>query len=150
MLLTILFIVLTTMGTICFIGFFKDDSYEYINIKTSLADNNSIIAIFGTIFIIIGSCGLFFSLVIISIVQIPKEIAYEKCLNEKQILEYRLENQKENVFENSLLYNEIINFNNELTTHKVCCSDLWLSWFGNEKIADIEYIKLEVEENEKN
>lgn len=145
MLLTILFIVLTTIGSICFIDFFKDDSYKYIDAKKSLANDNPIIAILGYIFIIIGSCGLFFSLVIISIVQIPKEINYEKCLNEKQILEYRLENQKENVFENSLLYNEIINFNNKLTTHKVCCSDLWLNWFGNEKIADIEYIKLEVE-----
>lgn len=148
MLLTILFIVLTTIGSICFISFFKDDSYKYIDVKKSLANDNPIIAIFGFIFIIIGSCGLIFSLIIISIVQIPKEIDYEKCLNEKRILEYRLENQKENVFENSLLYNEIINFNNELTTHKVCCSDLWLSWFGNEKIANIEYIKLEVEEDE--
>lgn len=145
MLLTILFIVLTTIGTICYISFFKDESYEYYDVKKSLADNNPIIAIFGAIFIIIGSCGLFISLLIISIVQIPKEINYEKCLNEKQILEYRLENQKENVFENSLLCNEIINFNNKLTTHKVCCSDLWINWFGNEKIADIEYIKLEVE-----
>lgn len=148
MLLTILFIVLTTIGTICYINFFKDDSNEDFYIEKSLADDNPIIAIFGAIFIIVGSCGLIISLVIISIVQIPKEINYEICLNEKQILEYRLENQKENVFENPLLYGEIINFNNKLTRHKVCCSDLWLSWFGNEKIADIEYIKLEVEEDE--
>ena len=106
-----------------------------------------------------GICGLAFKVlsifcIIISatislMVQIPKQKDYETALYERQVIEYRLENKSENVVGNELLYQDIVDYNNGLRSHKRYSDNFWLNWFYNEKIATIEYIEIEGVENYK-
>lgn len=71
---------------------------------------------------------------------------YENALYEREVLEYRLEHMDENIIGNELLYNDIVEFNNELRYTKKWAENPWTSWFFNQKIADIEYIELDMED----
>lgn len=106
-----------------------------------------------------GILGLFMSIlsvfgvvitVVLSLVnQIPKQKDYETALYERQVIEYRLENKSENVVGNELLYEDIVEYNNTLRSHKRYHDNFWLNWFYNDKIATIEYIEIEGVENYK-
>lgn len=104
---------------------------------------------FGVGFVIFAGFALFLSLTLILIAQIPKQKDYETALYERQVIEYRLENKSENVVGNELLYEDIVEYNNTLRSHKRYCDNFWLNWFHNDKIATIEYIKIEGVENYK-
>lgn len=73
---------------------------------------------------------------------ITMEIKYDNTLYEKQVLEYRLETKNENSIGNELLYNDIVEFNNELRRVKKYANSPWTSWFNNPKIAAIDYIEI--------
>lgn len=75
---------------------------------------------------------------------INADIDYEKTIYERDVLEYRLEHSDENMTGNELLYNDIVEFNNRLRHTKEWVDSPWTSWFFNQKIADIEYIELDM------
>ena len=76
---------------------------------------------------------------------INADLDYENTIYERDVLEYRLERLDENMTGNELLYNDIVEFNNGLRYTKKWADSPWYSWFFNQKIADIEYIELELE-----
>lgn len=75
---------------------------------------------------------------------INADLDYEKTIYERDVLEYRLEHSDENMVGNELLYNDIVEFNNRLRHTKEWADSPWISWFFNQKIADIEYIELDL------
>ena len=77
---------------------------------------------------------------------INADLDYEKTIYERDVLEYRLEHSDENMTDNELLYNDIVEFNNSLRHTKEWADSPWLSWFFNQKIADIEYIEFGLED----
>lgn len=79
--------------------------------------------------------------------QCYKQKDYEKAIYERQVIEYRLEKQDDNLVGNELLYQDIVNYNNNLRNHKRYSDNFWLNWLYNDKIANIEYIELDGVEN---
>ena len=77
---------------------------------------------------------------------INADIDYEKAIYERDVLEYRLEHLNENMTGNELLYNDIVEFNNRLRYTKEWADSPWTNWFFNQKIADIGYIELDMED----
>lgn len=104
---------------------------------------------FGVGCVMIAGFALLLSLAFTLIAQIPKQKDYETALYERQVIEYRLENKSENVVGNELLYEDIVEYNNTLRSHKRYHDNFWLNWFYNDKIATIEYIEIEGVENYK-
>lgn len=92
--------------------------------------------------VIIGAMVLTIMLAVIAGVQIPAENDYQNALYEKEVLEYRLEKEKNNVVGNELLYNDIVEFNNGLRNEKIWSANPWTNWFNNKKIATIDYIEI--------
>ena len=82
-------------------------------------------------------------------VQVYKDMDYDEMVYEKSVLELRLENKDENLVGNEFLYNDIIDFNNKLKYEKKYANNFWIGIFHNDKIATIEYIKIEGIENYK-
>ena len=70
-------------------------------------------------------------------------INYQNALYRKEMLEYRIEHMDEDVIGNEMLYNDIVEFNNELRSTKKWAENPWTSWFNNQKIADLDYVVLE-------
>ena len=75
---------------------------------------------------------------------INADLDYENTIYERDVLEYRLEQLDENMTGNELLYNDIVEFNNNLRYTKEWADSPWTSWFFNQKIVDIEYIELDM------
>lgn len=75
--------------------------------------------------------------------QITKEVTYQNKLHEKEMLEYRIDNMKENVVGNEMLYNDIVEFNNELRDVKKWANNPFTSWFYVKDVATIDYVVLE-------
>lgn len=94
------------------------------------------------IWVSLGAGLTIFCLVAILKVQVTSQIDYEKTLYQREVLVYRLENIENDVVGNELLYNEIIEFNNDLRTTKYYANNLWTNWFFNQKIATIDYIEI--------
>lgn len=90
----------------------------------------------------LSTIGLLICLVIIALTQIPRQIVYEEHLYNKEMLEYRLEHRDENIVGNEMLYKEITEFNNDLRCHKHYADNLWVNWFNNQLIAEIDYIEV--------
>ncbi len=72
-----------------------------------------------------------------------KEATYRNTMYQKSVLEYRLENQTENLVGNELLYNDIVEFNNNLRTCKELSKNPFTNWFYNSKVAKIDYINID-------
>ena len=96
----------------------------------------------GTMFMVLGAVSLAFAVGLIASEQICAENNYQKTMYQKEVLEYRLQNQDENIVGNELLYNDIVEFNNNLRDVKKWSANPWTSWFNNAKIATIDYIKI--------
>ena len=71
------------------------------------------------------------------------EIEYQNKLHERDMLEYRIEHMEKNITGNEMLYNDIVEFNNDLRTTKRWANSPWTNWFNNQKIASMNYIELE-------
>lgn len=108
------------------------------NLKDSYGDG-----VLCSLIIILFSIPLIITLIVLMCVQIPKQKDYETALYERQVIEYRLENKSENVVGNELLYQDIVDYNNSLRSHKRYSDNFWVNWFFNNKIATIEYIEIE-------
>lgn len=75
-------------------------------------------------------------------VQANGDIYYQNKLHEREMLEYRIECVEENITGNEMLYNDIVEFNNELRSVKKWANSPWTNWFYNQDIATIDYIEL--------
>lgn len=121
-------IVLTVIG-ICLLilhkhCFYCNDWFQIIGITITTA---------GIVALIV--CSLCISCILIN-----SDLNYENMLDQKEMLEYRLEKQS-NIVGNELLYSQILEFNNELRSIKKWANNPWTNWFNNKKIANIDYIK---------
>lgn len=70
------------------------------------------------------------------------ELTYQNVMYEKEMLEYRIEHMEENITGNEMLYNDIVEFNNELRNTKKWANSPWTNWFNNQDVASIDYIEL--------
>jgi hypothetical protein len=71
-----------------------------------------------------------------------KDIDYQNMLYEREMIEYRIDHMNENIVGNEMLYDDIVEFNNELRSIKKFANSPWTNWFNNEDIATIDYIEL--------
>ena len=87
------------------------------------------------------------AIIVISIlaVQVNKDVDYQNALYEKEMIEYRIDHADEDIVGNELLYNDIVEFNNDLRIIKKYANSYWTNWFFNEDIATIDYIELDKE-----
>ena len=96
--------------------------------------------IIGVVMSFIGFSGTLISVILICIVQPTKQIDYEQILYKKEVLEYRVEHQEDNIVGNELLYQDIVEFNNQLRNTKRFANNIWTNWFANDLVATIEYV----------
>ena len=71
------------------------------------------------------------------------ELNYQNAVHEKEMLEYRIEHMEENITGNEMLYNDIVEFNNELRNTKKWANNPWTNWFNNQDIAAMDFIELD-------
>ena len=102
---------------------------------------NDILSLCGIIGFLIGAIITFMCTVCIIDVQTGKEVNYQNALYEKEVLEYRIENMENDITGNEMLYNDIVEFNNELRNTKKWANNPWTNWFWNEDIATIDYVE---------
>ena len=127
--LAIIFVIVTIVCWCIFKIRYSFDTYEDFYIHT----------VFLTIFTV------FFSAFVganILHVKINEDIDYQSALYEKEVIEYRIDNMSDNVVGNEMLYNDVVEFNNELRRTKKLANNPLVSWFYNQKIASIDYIKI--------
>ena len=75
------------------------------------------------------------------------DLSYQNTMYEKGMLEYRIEHMEENITGNEMLYNDIVEFNNNLRDVKKWANNPWTNWFNNAKVASIDYIEIPGLEN---
>lgn len=105
------------------------------------------LAYFGVPISLVGMVGIFVCVILICIVQPTKRIDYEKMLYKKEVLEYRVEHQEDDIVGNELLYQDIVEFNNQLRNEKRFANNIWTNWFANDLVATIEYVDYKKGEN---
>lgn len=96
----------------------------------------------GLVLITISVLASLFAIGFIIEANVNKDVDYQNKLYEKEVLEHRIDNMSENIVGNELLYNDIVEFNNELRNTKKWANNPWTNWFNNEKIASIDYIEI--------
>lgn len=99
--------------------------------------------IFGSIGFIVGGICLLLCIMGILFTVVNYDIDYQNKLYEKEMLEYRIEQIDEDITGNEMLYNDIVEFNNDLRHTKKRANNLWTNWFYNQKIASIDYVELD-------
>lgn len=105
---------------------------------------NDLAFVIGFVLAIIAFFAVLFTGIGIIDAQVNEDIYYQNVLYEKEMLEYRIEHIEENITGNELLYNDIVEFNNELRSVKKWANSPWTNWFYNQDIATIDYIELDV------
>lgn len=111
----------------------------YIVNKYYPSENFHVTTVLLTIFTIfflvfVGSC--------IAETKINEDIDYQSTLYEKEVIEYRIDNMSDNIVGNEMLYNDVVEFNNELRRIKKWANNPWVNLFYNQKIASIDYIEI--------
>lgn len=135
MIITLVFIGMIIVGTILL----KIKESKRRELSYSVRD---IIETIGIAFVVIGIlCSIFTSAFIMTNV-ITYDVSYQNVLHEREMLEYRIEHMEENITGNEMLYNDIVEFNNELRETKKWANNPWTNWFNNEDIASLDYIEL--------
>ena len=104
-------------------------------------NDNDLLCGFGLGGIFIGGIASVICIIGILCIQTSKEIDYQNTLYEKEVLEYRIENMNEDITGNEMLYNDIVEFNNNLRVTKKWANNLWTNWFNNNYIASIDYVE---------
>lgn len=101
-----------------------------------------IIKFIGACMVAIGIIASFFTVGFIIDNTTSYDVDYQNMLHKREMLEYRIEHMEENITGNEMLYNDIVEFNNELRSIKKWANNPWTSWFNNQDIASIDYIEL--------
>lgn len=96
----------------------------------------------GVMIIAIGIVGNFFTIPFLISNYVNYDLKYQNKLHEKEVLEYRIEHMSDNLTGNEMLYNDIVEFNNELRYTKKFANSPWTNWFNNQDIAAMDYIEL--------
>lgn len=101
--------------------------------------------IIGLILTVVGLIlGILCAIAIID-VNVNKDIYYQNTLYEKDMLEYRIDNMEDNIVGNEMLYNDIVEFNNELRSVKKWAYNPFTNWFYVKEIAEIDYVELDTD-----
>lgn len=129
MIISILAIISFIATIVCWYIVNKDYSSENFYATTILL---TIFTIFFVVFV--GAC--------IAETEINEDIKYESALYEKEVIEYRIDNMSDNMVGNEMLYNDVVEFNNELRRIKKWANNPWVNLFYNQKIASIDYIEI--------
>ena len=133
MIITILFIVMFIVGLILVC---LEDRYMF----------DSILFFFGGLsLLIVGASASIVCVIAVLDVQVNKDVNYQSALYQKEVLEYRIDHMDENIVGNELLYNDIVEYNNDLRFIKEWSDNYWVNWFFNEDIATIDYIEIDME-----
>ena len=98
---------------------------------------------FGVCATLLCGVALIVSMAAIAEAQTTRDVDYQNMLHKREMLEYRIEHMEENITGNEMLYNDIVEFNNELRSTKKWANNPWTSWFNNQDVASIDYIVLE-------
>ena len=92
--------------------------------------------------IVIGAVVTFCATIFILVNVSNYDVDYQNMLHTREMLEYRIERMEENITGNEMLYNDIVEFNNNLRNTKKWALNPWTNWFHNQDIASIDYIEL--------
>ena len=133
MIITLITVVLLAVGITLYIEKKKIEDYYTRNVIDSLAFALTAVGTIMAFFvfgILIGNIS-------------TQEVNYQNALYKKEMLEYRSEHMEDNITGNEMLYNDIVEFNNELRSTKKWADNPWTSWFNNQDIATIDYIELD-------
>lgn len=106
--------------------------------------NNLVFGI-GITLALFGLFGALFAGIAIIDVNVNKDIYYQNTLYEKEMLEYRIDNMEDNIVGNEMLYNDIVEFNNELRSVKKWAYNPFTNWFYVKEIAAIDYVELDMD-----
>ena len=132
MIITLIVIAIFVLGIISFAIRSKFTSYKIITTLEA-------IGILGTI--AGGIIGLAITCMLVDNVA-NLNINYQNTLHKREMLEYRIGHVSENIIGNEMLYNDIVEFNNELRSQRKWANNLWTNWFNNKYIAELDYIEL--------
>lgn len=135
MIITLMFIALVIIG-ITLVIISKNKKFDW-----STRDGLNFL---GGMIIAVSIVAIVFSAGFIISNTIHCDLNYQNTLHEKEMLEYRIEHMEENITGNEMLYNDIVEFNNELRSTKKWANNPWTSWFNNQDIASIDYIELDM------
>lgn len=75
-------------------------------------------------------------------VKSKNNIGYNKYKSEYEVLNYRLENQKDHILEDKELYNDIVNYNQIIRKEKIYCDNIWVNWYHDSSITKCDIIDL--------
>lgn len=75
---------------------------------------------------------------------VSNDIEYEQELNKRDAIMYRLEHldNEENLLVNGGVYEDVVEFNNNLLTYKTWTHNPWIGCFLPDKVAELDYIEL--------
>lgn len=131
--------IITLIALICFI----------IGIILSVIDSKFVItpygslSSFGLFLFAFGIIVLLFCCAMILGMNVGKDIDYQNMLEKRELIEYRIEDKGRNLVSDGKLYNDIVEFNNNLRKVKKGANSSWTNWFYNDDIATIDYIEVE-------
>ena len=131
MIITLIIVGLLIIGITCLI--FYNRNYKCPDWVLSLGIILTIIFSFASLFVGTGIVDN----------QVNKDIYYQNTLYKREMLEYRIDNMEEDIVGNEMLYNDIVEFNNELRSTKKWANNPWTNWFYNEDIATIDYVEID-------
>lgn len=132
MIITLIALICLIVGIILFV---IDDKFA-ITSYGSLSSFGLFLLVFGIA--ILFSCGA-----MILDMNVDKDIDYQNKLDERELIEYRIEDKGRNFVSDGKLYNDIVEFNNSLRKVKEGANSPWTNWFYNDDIATIDYIEVE-------
>ena len=102
----------------------------------------SCVGITGVLLSVLGFFGILMVSTTAINANINKDIDYQNMLYKREMLEYRIDHIDKNVVGNEMIYNDIIEFNNQIRRTKKWANNPWTNWFYNDDIATIDYIEL--------
>ena len=75
---------------------------------------------------------------------ILNDVEYQQELNKRNAIVYRLEHldNEENLLVNGGVYEDVVEFNNNLLTYKTWTHNPWIGYMFTDKIAELDYIEL--------
>lgn len=74
---------------------------------------------------------------------VDKYTDYQDMLDKRELIEYRLKNEDRDFVGDGKLYNDIVEFNDDIRKVKEGVNSPWTNWFYNDDIATIDYIEVE-------
>lgn len=131
MIITLIALICLIVGIILFV---IDDKFVIIH------DLPSMFGLYLSAFSIVI---LLFCCAMILDMNVGKDIDYQNMLEKRELIEYRIEDKGRNFVSDGKLYNDIVEFNNNLRKVKKGANSSWTNWFYNDDIATIDYIEME-------